>query len=73
MPDRRVLLRSSVHDLIQGLSEFLPKLSALLWFLIATYAIFRSYLAVHWGYWWSATKLDKHFLSDQGSTHPSAP
>jgi hypothetical protein len=48
MPDRRVLLLSSVDDLIQGLSEFLPQLSALIWFLIATYAIFRSYLAVHW-------------------------
>jgi hypothetical protein len=48
VPDRRVLLLSSVDDLIQGLGEFLPQLSALIWFLIATYAIFRSYLAVHW-------------------------
>jgi cell division protein FtsX len=64
-------LLGSVDDLIQGLGEFLPQLSALIWFLIATFAIVFSYLAVYWGYWWSVTKLGKHFLSDQGSTHPS--
>lgn len=58
-------------DLIQGLGEFLPQFAAWIWILIAIFAIGFSYLAVHWGYWLSVTRLAKHFLNDQAINLPS--
>ncbi|WP_199898300.1 ABZJ_00895 family protein [Methylobacillus glycogenes] len=49
-------------DLLQGLDEFLPKLPALVWLLIAIATIVLSYLTVHWGYWIAATRMGKSFL-----------
>lgn len=49
-------------DLLQGLDEFLPKLSALVWLLIAVATIVLSYFTVHWGYWIAATRIGKGFL-----------
>jgi len=49
-------------DLLQGITEVMPKLPIFVWVLIVTVTISLSYLSVYWGYWLSTAKLGKYFL-----------
>ena len=59
-------------DLLQGITEVVPKLPGLVWFLIIVFSLGLSYLSVYWGYWLSTIKLGKYFLK-QYAPEPSAP
>ncbi len=49
-------------DLLQGITEFMPKLPIVAWVMIVVATITLSYLSVFLGYWFSTNKLGKYFL-----------